>query len=243
MRILSAAPSNTEILYALGLGDKVVGTTSLCDYPEEARDKPSIGGWSQGVNYDRIDELNPDIVLMSDQLQDEQASKLQEKYEVLQLNPETLEEVFESIMRIGRKFNREEKASKIVENMKEKIEDVDLESMRIYCEEWSDPPMVSGNWIPGLVEKANGDYFIGEERSRKFDLERLKEFDPEYIFLNICGAGENFDREEILERPEWQNMTAVRNGDVCVVDDALLNRPGPRVVEGLKKIKNNIRSY
>lgn len=236
MKILSAAPSNTEILYALGLEDQVIGTTSLCDFPAGAKEKPSIGGWSQGISYEKIDELDPDIILLSDQLQDEQASRLREKYEVLQVNPEKLEEVFESIMRIGRKFDREKKASEIVEDMKKEIEKIDLEGQRIYCEEWSDPPMVSGNWIPGLVERASGEYFIGEERSRKFDLEELKDFDPEYIFLNICGAGENFDTAEILERPEWQDITAVKNGDVYVVDDALLNRPGPRLVSGIKKL-------
>ena len=240
MKILSAAPSNTEILYSLSLGDQIIGTTSLCDYPEQAREKPSIGGWSQGLKHEKADELDPDIILMSDQLQDEQASKLNEKYEILQVNPESLEEVFESIMKIGRKVGREKKASEIVNRMKTEIEMIDLEGKRIYCEEWSDPPMVSGNWIPDLVEKAGGDYFIDGGRSRKFDLEKLKDFDPEYIFLNICGAGENFDPEEILERPRWQEITAVKNENVYVIDDALLNRPGPRLVQGLKEIEINI---
>lgn len=240
MRILSAAPSNTEILYALGLEDQVVGTTSLCNYPEEAREKPSIGGWSQGVNYDRIDELDPDIILMSDQLQDEQASKMEERYEILQVSPESLEEVFESIRKIAKRFGKEEDASKIVSEMKKEIEEIDLGGKRIYCEEWMDPPMVSGNWIPGLIKEADGEYFIESGRSRELHLEKLKEFDPEYIFLNVCGAGENIDSQEVLERPEWQDVTAVKNGDVYVVDDALLNRPGPRLVEGLKEIERNI---
>ena len=236
MRILSAAPSNTEILYALGLEDQLVGTTSLCDYPEEAMEKPSIGGWSQGIKYNKIDELDPDIILMSDQLQDEQASRLSKEYEVLQVSPESLEEVFESILRIGRKFDKEEKASEIVEDMEKEIEKIDLRGKRIYCEEWMDPPMVSGNWIPGLIEKAGGDYFIDGGRSRRFDPENLKDFDPEYILLNVCGAGENIDKSEMLERPEWQEITAVKNGDVYVVDDALLNRPGPRLRNGIKKL-------
>ena len=240
MRILSAAPSNTEIIYKLGLEDELVGTTSLCDYPEEARKKPSIGGWNKGLKYGRIDELNPDIILLSDSLQDEQASKLKEKYEILHLNPENLEEVYESIIRIGRKFDREEKASKIISDMKKEIDKVNLEGKRIYCEEWMNPPMVSGNWIPDLIERANGNYFIDSERSREFDLEELKDFDPEYIFLNVCGAGENIDPEEILERPEWREISAVKDEEVYVIDDALLNRPGPRLIEGLKEIERKI---
>jgi iron complex transport system substrate-binding protein len=103
-----------------------------------------------------------------------------------------------------------------------------------------DPPMISGNWIPGLIEAANGNYFIEEERSREFNLEKLKEFDPEYIFLNVCGAGDNIDRKEIFARDEWQGITAVKNKDVYVVYDAFLNRPGPRLVEGLKKMEEKI---
>ncbi len=240
MKILSAAPSNTEILYALGLEGRIVGTTSLCDYPEEAREKPSIGGWTEGIDYEKIDELNPDLILLSDRLQDEQASKLSQEYEIMQLSPENLEEVFESILTVGRRFSREDKASEIVSKMRRGLSEVDLKEKRIYCEEWMDPPMVSGNWIPGLVESAGGDYFIEDGRSRRFDLQKLKKFDPECIFLNVCGAKENIDVNKVLERPEWREITAIKNSNVYVVDDALLNRPGPRLIKGLKKIEERI---
>jgi len=238
MRILSAAPSNTEIIYKLGLQEQLVGTTSLCDYPEQAIKKPSIGGWTQGINYNKIDKLNPDIILLSDQLQDKTASKLEKKeYETLQVNPESLEDVFSSILRIGRKFNKEQKASEIVQEMKKEINTIDLKQKRIYCEEWMNPPMVSGNWIPGLIENANGNYFIQEERSREFNLEELKKFDPEHIFLNVCGAETNINRKKILERPEWQSISAIRNENVYVIDDALLNRPSPQLIKGAKKVE------
>ena len=240
MKILSAAPSNTEIIYKLGLQDQLIGTTSLCDYPEQALDKPSIGGWTQGINYSKIDELNPDIILLSDSLQDEQALKLSEKYETLQVNPVNLEGVFSSILRIGRRFDREQKASKIIRKMEKEIESINLKNKRIYCEEWMEPPMVSGNWIPDLIERANGEYFIDSGRSREFELEDLESFDPEYIFLNVCGAGTNINPEKILERPKWKKISAVKNDNVYVIDDALLNRPSPRIVEGLKEIEKKV---
>lgn len=239
MKILSAAPSNTEILYSLGLEHQIVGTTSLCDFPKKAIKKPSIGGWSEGVNYQKIRELNPDIILLSDQLQDEQASKLEkEGFETIQVRPESLTEVFKSIKKIGRKFDREEEASKIVTSMKTEIESIDLNGKRIYCEEWMDPPMVSGNWIPGLIKKANGDYFIEEGRSREFSLENLKEFDPEYIFLNVCGAGENVNSANLKKRQGWENISAIQISNVYVVNDRLLNRPTPSLVQGLRKIRS-----
>ncbi len=241
MKIISAAPSNTEIIYKLGLQKNLAATTSLCNHPREALEKPSIGGWSQALRYSKIEEINPDIVLLSDALQNEQASKIREMgYETLQVNPSSLEEVFESIVRVGRELGEKDKASRIVEEMRRGIGKTDLKGRRIYCEEWMSPQMVSGNWIPGLIEEGDGEYFIGEERSRKFKLDRLKRFDPEYIFLNVCGAGKNVDTSKVLNRPEWQSITAVENGNIYVVDDALLNRPGPRLVDGLREIERKI---
>jgi len=241
MKILSAAPSNTEIIYKLGLQEKLVGTTSLCDHPRDAIKKPGIGGWNKGLKYRKIDELNPDIILLSDSLQNKQAQKLEKKgYDLLHVSPENLKQVYKSIQKIGRKFDKKQEASEIVQEMKKEINSTDLKNKRIYCEEWMEPPMVSGNWIPGLIKKANGNYFIDEERSREFDLEKLKKFDPEYIFLNVCGAGTKINPEKIIERPQWQEITAVKNENVYVIDDALLNRPTTRLIEGLKEIEENI---
>ncbi|WEL23460.1 cobalamin-binding protein [Candidatus Nanohalovita haloferacivicina] len=242
MRIVSLAPSNTEILYELGLGEDVVATTSLCDYPEEAAEKPSIGGWIN-PDIEKIRDFEPDFVVASDDLQDEAVEKMEnEDFKVLQVRPHTLEEVKKSIREIGKALESRQEAEKVLENFEKRLEGLDFDgSPRIYCEEWMDPPMVSGNWIPGLIEKAGGTYFIEEgERSREFDLEKLKAFDPEYIFLNVCGAGENVDASEVLERPEWQDITAVEEGNVFVIDDSLLNRPSTRIMEGLEEIIENV---
>lgn len=242
VRIISLAPSNTEILYEIGAEEDVVATTSLCDYPEEATEKPGIGGWIN-PEIEEIQKFGPDLVLASDDLQDEAVRRMEEQdFEVLQVRPHTVEEVFESIIEIGEAVGREERAEELVEDMKDSIENLEFnDSPQIYCEEWMDPPMASGNWIPGLVERADGKFFLEEgERSREFDLEKLKDFDPEYIFLNVCGAGENVDRSEILERREWQNIAAVKEEKVFVLDDSLLNRPGPRLLEGLNEMMRKV---
>ena len=242
MRIVSLAPSNTEILHEIGAGNQVVGTTALCDYPEEATDKPSVGGWTN-PRVDRLEELEPDLVVASDDLQDGAVERVREAgFEVLQVKPHALEEVFQSIREIGERVQKEKEAEKLVENMKSKLEDLEMKNYpRIYCEEWMNPPMVSVNWIPGLVREAGGEYLIEEgERSRKFELKDLKDFDPEYIFMNVCGAGENLSTDEIKKRDGWENLTAVKNDNVYVIDDALLNRPGPRIVEGIRKMKEKI---
>ena len=242
MKIISLAPSNTEILYRLSAEDQIVATTSLCNHPVEASEKPSIGGWAN-PKVSRIHEFETDLIIASDDLQDDAVEQLQgDGYPVLQVRPHTLEEVYESFREIGEAVGKEDKAEKLVKEMQEEIDEVSLEcSPRIYCEEWMDPPMASGNWIPSLVQEIGGEYFMEEgERSREFELEELKEFDPEYIFMNVCGAGENLSTENILSRDGWQDISAVENGNVFVINDNLLNRPGPRLVEGVRKIKESI---
>lgn len=243
MKIISLAPSNTEIIYSLGLEDELLATTSLCDYPSEAREKESIGGWTNGIDFEKIRNLKPDLVLTSDSLQDKAVEELQ-GLEVLHLTPETLEQVYESIRKIGKELGAEHEAQKIVGEMNQGLQSLEVEeSPRIYCEEWMDPPMASGNWIPGLIERIGGKSFLDEgERSKEFKLEELKDFDPEYIFLNVCGAGENIDLSEVVERDGWEEITAVKNGNVFVIDDALLNRPGPRIVQGAEKMVEKIEN-
>lgn len=241
MDIISLAPSNTEIIYCLGADDQLVATTSLCNYPEEALEKPSVGGWTN-PKISRIHEFDPDLILASDDLQDDAVEKIEgEGYPVLQVKPHSLEGIYDSIEEIGEAVGKQEEAEELVREMKFDLEQIDLESeARIYCEEWMDPPMVSGNWIPDLIQEIGGKYFIESGRSREFDLEELKQFDPEQIFMHICGAGENLRIDQLTERENWNQLTAVQNDNVYIIDDNLLNRPGPRVLEGAKKIKELI---
>jgi len=241
MEIISLAPSNTEILYEIGAEDQIVATTSLCNHPEEAYEKPSIGGWTN-PKISRIHEFNPDLILASDNLQNEAVEKIEgEGYPVLQVKPHSLEGIYDSIREIGEAVGKEEEAEKLIDEMKSEIEQIKLgDSPRIYCEEWMDPPMVSGNWIPDLIQEIGGEYFIDDGRSREFDFRDLKDFDPEYIFMHICGAGENLNTDQLTERDGWKDLIAVQKGQVFIVDDDFLNRPGPRLVDGAKKIKELI---
>lgn len=238
-RIVSLAPSNTEIIYSLGAEDRLVGTTSLCDYPEQALELESVGGWIN-PDTDKIENIGPDLVLASDDLQDRAVDDLRQRgINVTQFSPKTVEEVFNTILKIGEVLDSEDEAEESVSKFRKRLDGIDLQEKRIYCEEWMNPPMVSGNWVPGLIKRANGRYPIEEgKRSRETDLEKLKKFDPEFIFLNVCGAGEGAAADKLRKRENWQDINAVKNGNVYVVDDALLNRPGPRLVEGLQKMES-----
>ncbi len=242
MKLISAAPSNTEILYKLDVEDQITATTSLCDYPAEARRKDSIGGWSTNSDLEKVVEKEPDKVFTSDRLQKEFREKLEEKgIETVHVEPETLDEVYTSIERIGSEVDRREKAEEVINEMKRRISEVDLKGKRIYCEEWSDPPMVSGNWIPELIREANGRHMEVDGRSRETSKQEIKDFDPDLIVLNICGAGEKADGSEVTEREGWKELDAVKKGNVFVLNDSLLNRPGPRLAEGVERLEEIVQ--
>lgn len=236
MKLVSLAPSNTEILFRLGAGDMVVATTSLCDFPEEAVDRRSVGGWIN-PDFDSVDDLEPDVVLASDSLQQRAVDELRDiGLEVRLFKPRSLDEVYESIEEIGGMVGKQDEAETLVEEMEQRIGAVELNGAHIYCEEWTSPPMVSGNWVPGLVEAAGGRYPVEEGvRSREIKLEELESFEPDFIIVNVCGAKKQFEGD-MGSREGWDQLEAVRQGEIHVVDDALLNRPGPRLAEGAERI-------
>lgn len=246
-RIVSLAPSNTEILYALGVEDRIVATTDICDYPAEAEEKPGIGGWTN-PDIEKVQAYDPDLVLASDKLQDTAVKQCENAgLTVKQVTPTKLHDVFNTIKAIGEFVEREEMAQNLVDELNEELQEIAVPptaaKKRVYCEEWHEPPMISGNWVPRIVRMVGGEYLIAEgERSQKIETKNVQKFDPEHIFLHICGFGDAAEPEYITEREGWEDITAVKEGNVHVVDDSLLNRPGPRLIEGMEEMKQIVWS-
>lgn len=241
-RLISLAPSNTEILYELGVEGRVVATTAVCDYPEGAVEKPSVGGWTN-PDIDTVKEHEPDLVLATDELQDEAVERCEaEGLNVKQFTPTRLHDVFNTIKAIGELVERERKAWELVEEMNGRVRGLAAmtteKEPRVYCEEWHEPPMIGGNWVPRMVDMVGGEYLIEEgERSREVSTEEMVAFNPEHIVLHYCGFSDEAVPEQVLEREGWQDITAVQEGNVHVIDDSLLNRPGPRLIEGMWELK------
>src|SRR5437867_3288188 len=145
MRIISLAPSNTEILYSLGVGNEIIAVTRLCDFPEEAKLKEKVGGWID-PEINKIVSLNPDVVFTSTFLQESIVQILKRRgINVVHLDMRTLDQVFESILKMGKEVSRENEANKLTNQMKEEIEKVTEQSRnfspkKVYAEEWHDPP-------------------------------------------------------------------------------------------------------
>lgn len=249
-KIISLAPSNTEILYALGLGKNIIAATRFCDYPADAKKKRRVGGWID-VDLVQVKKLKADLVLTSTFVQDKVVEEAR-KYNIniVHVDPKSLEEVYESIKVIGELTSTQQKAEEVVDTMKKEFAEIQKgvlpgKKPRVYVEEWHKPPHVSGNWVPELVLMAGGEYKLcaAGKISKPITLREAEKYNPEIIILSLCGFGNKAKPEIVLNRPGWQNIEAVKKRRVYVIDDSLLNRPGPRLVEGLKFLVEKINEF
>lgn len=246
MRIVSLAPSNTEILYALGLDDQVIACTHFCDWPAQAKGKAKVGGWIN-TDPDKLRELKPDLILTSYFLP-EPLRDWSGPGHVLHLAPKTLEDIFQSILHIGQATGKTPQANVLVDRMRTELESLRRAQsgspVRVYLEEWFKPPMVSGNWVPELVAIAGGQQALAKpgHPSTEYSLDHLRAFDPEVMIFHWCGWGERFDSKQVLNRSGWSDFRAIRDQKVFAMDDSLLNRPGPRIVDGARRLAELLRT-
>ncbi len=151
-RIISLAPSNTEILFALGLGDKLVGVTDFCDYPPEAQEKPKIGGFST-PNIEEVVALSPDLILAAQRHEAEIIPALEGRgLTVFAVDPRSFDEILEAITLVGEITGQEEEAFQLVTEISNRIKAVtdktdDLpqsQRLRVFYMTWDDPLMTAG---------------------------------------------------------------------------------------------------
>lgn len=242
MRLVSLAPSCTEILQGIGAIDEIVGITSYCNWSKNRQKPEIVGGWLN-IDLQKVAALKPDLIFASTFLQENIKEKLSGAgFEVHCFDPKTADEVAESMLGIGKIVSREKKARRLANNFLKEIsafldKTKNLRQVRVYCEEWPRPPTVSGNWVPDILAAA-GCMGICErgERSRPVALSELKNFDPEIIIANWCGCGTRIKLESIISREGWRELPAVKNRKVFVIDDNFLNSPDQRLLVGMEEI-------
>lgn len=249
-KIVSLAPNNTEILFALGLDKEIVGVSTADDYPEEAVEKEKVGGY-EGNNLEKIIELETDLVLyygdMTKNLPEDFNSLKEAGIPVLSYEPESIDEIIETIKSVGEATGTEEKAKEISDEMIEKKDEIvekvkDAEKKKVFYEVWHDPLQTAGpgSFMNELINLSNAEN-IAEDADlayAPYDLETLIEKDPD-IYI---GPNDNPDATEemIKERPGYEDLTAVKENKIYVVDGNLASRAGPRIVEGLEMIAKTI---
>ncbi|WP_135851916.1 cobalamin-binding protein [Halorussus salinus] len=238
-RVVSLAPSATETLRELGATDRLVGATYHCE-----AEVPAVGGWLN-PDYDAVAERDPDLVLTADDLQADVTADLRDRgYDVFHADPTTLDEVIESFADLGAAMGMAEEGAELAKRARTRLDrvrrcvsDADPDERPVvYCEEWSEPPMVAGNWVPEVVEVAGGRYpFVAPgERSREISGTEVETADPDHVVIHVCGHGACADPEAVTDR-DW-DLSAVARDDVHVVDDSLLNQPSPLLVAGVERL-------
>lgn len=243
-KIVSLAPSNTEMLFALGLGEKVVGVTDFCNYPPETEQKAKVGGFDT-PDIEKIVALDPDLILATSIHEREAIPALEDKgLTVLGVNPQNLNEILDSIEMVGKVTGKQEQASALVNDMKERINAVtsktaDLEEKpRVLYVTWHDPlwSVGSGTLIHELITKAGGNNIFQDITGHKtVDIETVIERNPEVIIACTGHGGAKDKPLEWARTVELLEETAARqNNRIYQVNADLVSRASPRIAEGLE---------
>ena len=245
-RIVSLAPANTEIAFAVGAGDKVVAGTSYDDYPEEAKALPKIGDFAN-PNLEKIASFSPDLVLAAAGLQDKVLAQLQELgVQVYVVDPKTYDGTVATIANVGKLAGTEDGAAAVTAEMTAAKEEVqalvgDLPPATTFLEIYSEPLMTagSGTFIDDMIALAGGENIgaTAGEGFPNFSTEVLVETDPA---VYIADSGSMSDPGDITKRAGFAELTAVKDGKVYVIDDNIIARPGPRLAEGLRALAGYI---
>jgi iron complex transport system substrate-binding protein len=243
--IVSLSPANTEILYALGLGNKVMGVTEFCNYPPEAQERPKVGGFAD-VNTEKVVELEPDLILASNIHIAEVVPALEKLgLTVVVIDPPDIPAVLEGIKFVGKITGKEEEAEALTAEMQKRIDAVaeavkGREKPRVFWEISSDLWTAGpGSFINDLIVLAGGGNIASEAEAPWVQLsnEAIIAADPEVIFLADHPFGET--AETVATRPGWDKISAVVNNRIVELTETeidVVSRPGPRVVDALELI-------
>lgn len=245
LRIVSLAPSVTEMLFALGVGDCIVGVTDRCDYPPEAKEIERVGGFG-APSVERLLALSPDLMIATGLERTDATVILRRSgIRVLWVKTGNFPELFETLLEIGREVNRSQRAAGLVVTMQAELDsiaerhrDIPVEERpRVFVELWNDPITTAGggSFVDELVTRAGG-INVAHELDVAYPTvnpEKVVEWDPDVIVLCYMNAEQS--KEALAGRIGWSDIAAVRSGNlISDISSDLLLRPGPRLIEGAK---------
>jgi len=250
-RVVSLSPAVTEMLFAVGAGDRVVGVTSYCDYPPEAAKLPKVGSYT-GLSVEKVIALRPDVVIgMRGNAPEALKALRQAGLKVLAHDPVTVAGVLDLMDEVGHMMQETADKVQAVERLRARVDAVRAEGAKLAGRPRTlvavqlEPLYAAGpgTHLDDMVKLAGGENIAGDATISwpQYSLERMLQKDPEVI---VCPSG-HINGEEMtsarilsdLRRSQaWSGTTAVKRGNVLAVDDDLLTLPGPRVVDGLEQM-------
>ena len=245
-RIVSLAPNATEILFAIGAGNRVIGVTEYCNYPPEVEGIEKVGSFSF-LNIERILSIAPDLVVISSHEQERFIKTLEElEIPVYVCFPRNFHELFHTIESIGRLTGAQVRATTLADSLETELDrlknDVDRafgkgERLRVYMEISSRPLMTAGDasFIGQMIGVAGGRN-IGHDVPRDYAVinsEVVISRNPEVIFIFHSSS----TRENVIARLGWSRIDAVKTGAVFDdLDEDKVLRPGPRSIGGAREL-------
>lgn len=239
-RVLSIAPSNTEIVYALGAEQLLVGTTESCDYPAEAKKLPRVSGFQIG-DMEKIRALNPDLVIANELVNGRLIAELDKaNIRTLTVNPKTLDDIYGSIRLVGQAVGKTDRAEEIVATMKQRIQKVRQAASKPKVRPrvlvmygvnpiYTNPP---DSFLHDLIHIAGGDDVVDTPLDGNIlSTERGLALAPDVI---LCDTNL---RDKVRQLPGWSAIPAVQKSRFFTTSEpSLLSRPGPRIVQGLEEL-------
>ncbi|MDC7124259.1 MAG: ABC transporter substrate-binding protein [Spirochaetales bacterium] len=246
IRVVSLAPNITEIIFALGKGDTLVGRTDYCNYPAETADIPSIGSIME-PNIEKIIELEPDLVIASTHAP-EKAAELIEKAGIrvnYYYNEGSFEGVYNLITSVAKDVGAESIAEKINADIKKrfaivknKAADIQNRPTVYYVVGFGD----GGDWTAGgktfigqMIKAAGGSNIAEDLDGWSYSIEKIVENDPDIILISSSM------KASFSTAPVYSDLSAVKNGKLYAINEDLINRPGPRIIEGAELLNDIFR--
>jgi iron complex transport system substrate-binding protein len=244
-RIVSLAPNITEILFSLGLNEEIVGVSIHCNFPEKAKTKNRVGSYIS-LDYEKITSVKPDLIIatgvgntkdMVDRLE-------QLGFSTYVIYPKNFEDILKSIIHIGQVVNREKEARTIIEGIKKRSQRVinltkDLARPKVFIQ-IGDTPMVTvgkGSFTDDLIRLAGGENIAGKEKEvyPRFGMEEILQKSPEVIVISSMKPKGDYQKT-FQEWNRWKTIPAVKNGRVHIINSDLIDRPSPRIIDGLEQL-------
>ncbi len=254
-RIVSTAPSVTEMLFALGLGDRVVGVSTFCNYPEAAKSVAKIGGFSN-PSLEAIVALEPDLVIGSwgnPMAMVDQIKRLNIRW--IGIKIQSLEDVLSAILTIGKQTGKGVEAKALVEGFRKRIRRITERTERLSPEQrprvfwggWNEPIYTAGpgSFINDLIGMAGGRNIAGDAKQPwpRYGLETIVAADPEVFLCGHDPEGYATDAEALSAlrtRRGWKDITAIKTGRIYLMRSDAFLRPGPRLVDALEQMAETI---
>ena len=254
-RIVSLAPSTTELVFALGAGDRLVGVTTFCDYPPEAKTKTKVGGFN-AISKEQILAVKPDLILASRGNSKEDLADIRRMgVGTFAIEINSVNDLLTTARTLGRLLAMNDETNEIIAGWQDTLAQVDSISTIIAAKErprvffggtsepiWSAAP---GSYINDIMTRAGGMNVLGAEYTSwpRVDLETLVKLDPDVLIATYHSSP---DRAIILKRlrssPGWNSLKAVKTGRVIFADDGML-RPGPRMIQSALHVAEKLNAF